>query len=398
MNKKKLALLIFLVFHFIIIANSIDVVNAANLPFKMSLREHKVYAAYDPVFTFSKPSGSILRMDSTLGSLGTGYMFFTSTRVWLNGKYIRFRWLSETYTHPSPTFTAKIYDGEYVESSDTDFPSGSAMITKGQGLLQTLVSKAGTFAWETQDILVNISGNQSKCTIMFSCNDAWGSAAFYLDIDWIEINGASGGSDNKYIQPMADSVSMGRTGGTGDYGTLGSGVVVGPYLSVSYTTNGVVYRSGTLINNNSIIDIGGDVLLMALPNSNKTFIRWLINGTSFTTNPKTITVIYNTTAWCYFGGFPSLNGNATESDVLWGQTFYNNDYTLKYGTYVAMPPFDFADGNTTEEYVFQGYCFYNNSTEPRYGIYEPQQDTFPIGIGAGIVIGLIVGIMMGKRD
>jgi hypothetical protein len=313
-------------------------------------------------------------------------MFFVTTRVWLNGKYIRFRWDMNTYTHPSPTFTAKIYDGEYLESSDTDFPSGSGMITKGSGLLQTLASHSGTFAAETQDILVNIAGSQSKCTVMFLVNDAWGSAEIIASLDWIEINGASGGSNNLYLQPMDDSVSMSRTGGTGDYGTLGSGYVIGPFLSVSYTTNGTVYRSGTLITNNSVLDIAGSIQLEALSSSNCSFIRWLINGTSNTLNPRTITVLSNTTVWCIFQAPIVLTGNATESDVLDGQTFYNNSTSaIRTGSYVPTV-FVFL-GNATEPYVFDGYAFYSTNSTLRYGTY-----VIPVNPGydvAGMVLGVI---------
>lgn len=227
-------------------------------------------------------------------------------------------------------------------------------------------------------------------------------------------------------------------------------------------SNGKLYIASSNIENGTVKTYvaSTSIVLMALPNSNYTFIRFLIGAVSQTANPYTHTIVANIVIWVHFGTLPTLSGNAiesdvksgktfynnststirtgtlvlignaTESDVLWGQTFYNDDFILRYGTYVAMPPFDFADGNATESdvlwgqcfynnsteprygtyipfnfvgnateaYVFQGYMFYNNSTVPRYGAYIETQDAFPIGIGAGIVIGIIVGTLIGRRD
>jgi hypothetical protein len=139
-----------------------------------------------------------------------------------------------------------------------------------------------------------------------------------------------------------------------------------------YTSNGVAYLSGTdgttfsAITNGSSYYMGNYVLtLYALPSSNKTFINMIVNGTTYkTSNPSTVSGIFNTTVWICFGlGASILTGNATIDNVLLGYSFYSDD----------------------PNNIF-------------IGIYEPPQDTFPIGIGAGIAIGIIVGMIMGKRD
>jgi len=196
---------------------------------RFSLREHDCYAnaSYPPDIRFNKDGGaSKIRIDSYTGgagSVGYGYCFIVCDRAWLNGKYIRWNWngyCSDAYT----IAYARIYDGEYDRSSDTDFPSGAALLTKGNGLLQTLASKTGEFAAETQDVLVDVSGgNQDKCTIFFCLYDTQGFFAMYLDIDWVEINTGSGGNGNIYSEQFTDSVTMERTGTLGDYGYISTG-------------------------------------------------------------------------------------------------------------------------------------------------------------------------------
>jgi hypothetical protein len=121
---------------------------------------------------------------------------------------------------------AQIYDGEYVRSSDTDFPNGAGFPIKGAGLLQTLRSKSGSFAYETVDTLINTSGgNQTMCTVFFFFQDGWSGQSGYLQMDWFEINSAAGGSGNLYLEPFDSAITMERTGTTGDYGYISTGDV-----------------------------------------------------------------------------------------------------------------------------------------------------------------------------
>ncbi|MBI2625192.1 MAG: PKD domain-containing protein [Candidatus Nealsonbacteria bacterium] len=194
---------------------------------RFGLREHKNYASYDPVIAFSKNGGK-LRVDSSTFGLGMGYAFISVDRSWLNGKYIRWKWSgSASYNPGYDTFLALIYDGEYVRSKDTDFPSGSGIPLKGAGLLQTLPGQRGNFGSVTSDVLVNVSaGTQEKVTIFLFISDAWSGQSFNFDLDWFQINSGAGGSGALYQEDFADAVTMERTGGTGDYGYISEGEVV----------------------------------------------------------------------------------------------------------------------------------------------------------------------------
>ena len=194
---------------------------------RFSLREHKSYGAYYPVVTFSKSDASSVRVHTANGvpfpaSLGTGYIFIVANRAWLNNKYLRFRWKGSV---PDVLRAdVYIYDGEYVRSSDTDFPSGSGIPAKGAGLLQTVVSRPNNWSWETIDVQASVGGgSETKCTIFFKLQDGEASYAGYIDLDWFEVNDSPGGVDPLYSEQFTDEVVMERTGTYGDYGYIGTG-------------------------------------------------------------------------------------------------------------------------------------------------------------------------------
>ena len=194
-----------------------------------NLREHKYDAEFDPVITFDKPAASMLRANSTAGSIGDGRMFVVcQDRDWLNGKYIRWGWRGYmSIGGPLSAFSVRIYDGEYDRSSMVDFPNGAGMLVKGAGLLQTLATHDTTFASEIQDVLVDVSaGTLPKCTIFFLLHDAWNTWSFWERIEFFEINSNPGGSGKLARMYFTDdTIHMEVTGTLNDYGYIGTGVV-----------------------------------------------------------------------------------------------------------------------------------------------------------------------------
>lgn len=185
------------------------------------MREHKRYTDYDPDFIFSKPSASVVRQATTTTSMGQGFIFVSLSRSWLDGKYVRWNWTGSG-NYPSYYYAyVLIYDGEYDRSNNTDFPSGSEIPDKGNGLLQTLSTKTATFSWEVLDVQVDVSGgSQDTVTLFFKVRDPWADTSMELDIDWIEFNMGSGGSGTLKDEQFTDSVHMEQTGTTGDYGYI----------------------------------------------------------------------------------------------------------------------------------------------------------------------------------
>jgi len=208
---------------------------------KLHLREHKLYAAYGVDVSFTKPDSTNVRMTSTAGSLGQGWMFLIRDRSWLNGKKIRIKWSGySSYAH---TVYLRVYDGTYNEGSDTDFPTGSDILTKGAGLLQTVRSKTGTFSEEdwTSDPLSLGSGTQTYATITISAVDPWGGQDYYFNVDLIQL---IDGSTVVYEDEFTDDVHMDHTGSEGDHGYCSSDV------QIQYVTDSISLTDAPSINKN----------------------------------------------------------------------------------------------------------------------------------------------------
>jgi len=188
------------------------------------LKEHKNYSAYDPNILFNKPTDTEIRIDSYStgsSSLGEGFVFFVVPASWINGKYVRWKWDGYfSYSEARVVAEAFIMDGEYDRKSSSDFPSGGAIATKGNGRLQTLYQENVALTWGayTRDVLVNISPALPYVTLFFRMGDGWTGQTVYLDIDFIEANTDAGGSGNIITLHFTESVRMEVTGTLNDYG------------------------------------------------------------------------------------------------------------------------------------------------------------------------------------
>jgi hypothetical protein len=195
------------------------------MPLRFSLREHDYSATHTPQFEFMKQADSVLRINRSAG-WGDGYAFIVANREWLNGKYLRFLWRSDVFW--SFIAAVLIYDGEYTRSSGVDFPGNAPLLLKGNGLLQTVITRSSSFGWTTDDVQANTAGgSESSCTIFFKLrvNQNY-TPAVYLDVDWFEINSAPGGSLNLFGENFTDPVIMEKTGSWGDYGYISTGDIV----------------------------------------------------------------------------------------------------------------------------------------------------------------------------
>ena len=187
------------------------------------LREHKCYSGYSTAFLFTNPDGSTLRIASdSPGGSGVGYGLIVVPRSWINGKYLQFS-VSGNFGAGADrqVNSIYIYDGVYDRKSSTDFPDGSGMPAKGNGLLQTVYAKNfhGSYGPITLDVLINIGGSLDYVTIFFVCTDAWQSTYYErFDIQWIKVNTGAGGSGNIVTIEYNYVNVMELTGTQGDYG------------------------------------------------------------------------------------------------------------------------------------------------------------------------------------
>ena len=194
-----------------------------------SLREHDYFGgAATPVFTFTINNNDEIRISSTAASQGRGYIFLTVKRNWLDDKYVRFRY----YPYCDVVLAGyqrqffEVYDGEYDRSNNTDFPSAlggdpwNPIPTKGNGLLYSYMNADGLNNWFTKDFQVDTSGgSEENVTIFWWMDDPWSSRIIGLYLDWIEINGGAGGTDNLVTINYNNSspITMEQIGTQGDY-------------------------------------------------------------------------------------------------------------------------------------------------------------------------------------
>lgn len=174
--------------------------------FALSLKEFKCYynASYNPVMTFSKPSGSSVRISSTTTSMGQGIAFVSIDKQLVHGNKVSLTW-STTAGTASLGYYAYIIDGEYDKGDDlADFLPGSGSTNriwpaahyKGTGMLQTIEIHTGTRASTTDVITADLSTSSlPKVTIAIYLLDGTSSYASYFDISALQI-----------LNPLDDSV------------------------------------------------------------------------------------------------------------------------------------------------------------------------------------------------
>jgi len=195
--------------------------------FKLQLRERKTYVTYNPIFVFSKPSGSSLLMNSfPNSSLGDGYIFAVLPKSAINGKKFKITW-EGTASGANASFMVLIYDGIYDRKSNTDFPTNDNpwLPTKGAGLLQTLFFRTAAFGIVTETATININtATLEYVTLFVWMDDGYISRNFSLTIYYLGILE----QDNEvlFLADLAGTLTIELTGTYSDYGIIGSGDIL----------------------------------------------------------------------------------------------------------------------------------------------------------------------------
>lgn len=194
-----------------------------------SLREHQTSVDYYPNFLFSKPTSSVLRIDSYTagaGSLGHGYAFIIIPRSFLHGKKITIRWnlyfsnpidprdlmllragVFDTELHRAQTLAIKPIEDIFTNVYVTHYPA-----PLGVG------GSARWLGWriDSSGILDLSSFSSNYVTLLIRLGDAWIGQTVMGDIDYLQIKDQN---NNVLIEyHFNESVLMERTGTYEDYG------------------------------------------------------------------------------------------------------------------------------------------------------------------------------------
>lgn len=213
--------------------------------FMVGIREHKIYAAWNPNWVYTKATSSILRGTTNDPALGRSHFVVNVSRAWIQGKYVRITWQGN-YDAGAGSWGTRvvIYDGSYNVGSDVDFPSGSGPLIKGNGLLQTGLTKSGSFGMQTNEFQVDVSGgSEDMVSIMVYSNDSWNTFEGWYQVEALEINTGAGGAGTLYREKFDAAIVMERTGTTGDYGYISDGDL--PIVGSGNVKAGFTVRQGT---------------------------------------------------------------------------------------------------------------------------------------------------------
>jgi len=190
------------------------------------LREHQCYSGYYPNIQFSKPTASVIRIDSYTGgksSQGQGYVFIIMPKSYLNGKKVQVYWnvyysyadsrdlilgrviVLDTKLNRKQTLAISEIESLFTYIEATHYPA-------------PLGHSAGWMGWatHTSDVLNLSTFTKDYVTLMVRLRDSWSGQTVMVDVDWIKILDANG---NVLLTFDFDkSVVMEVTGTYEDYG------------------------------------------------------------------------------------------------------------------------------------------------------------------------------------
>jgi len=189
------------------------------------LREHQKYTTFYPNITFTKPTGSVIRIDSyTAGasSMGQGYVFIIMPKSYLNGKKVQLYWnvyFSYADTRDLSLGRVIILNTELKRQQTLGINDIENLFTYIEATHYP--SPLGTSGWKgwathTSDVLDLSTFTSNYVTLMIRLIDGWANQTVMVDVDWLKILDAS---NNVLLTFNFDqSVVMEQTDTYEDYG------------------------------------------------------------------------------------------------------------------------------------------------------------------------------------
>jgi hypothetical protein len=196
-----------------------------------SLREYKQWTNYNPDYTFSKPSSSILRMMSTQAGLGVAYAYIHMDKADLHNNKIRVNWRSyldysgaDVYTLAEVYVVNNVHNRKYTDNThefkyaaDAEHPVVDYTNVRACDI--TTSYNNGWTSWRTDtSSTLNLNGWNDQVTLMIKSVDLWTGNTVGLEVDYIEI--LDSGNNVVKTYHFTDKVCMEQTGSTSDYGQL----------------------------------------------------------------------------------------------------------------------------------------------------------------------------------
>jgi len=187
------------------------------------LREHQSSTDYHPYILFSKPTASVIRIDSyTAGasSFGQGYVFIIMPKSYLHGKKVQIYW-NGYFSYSSSRLIGFVYvlDTELNRKQTLSIDRIDNLFTNIQLLTYATVDgQTGWMGWrlDTSGIIDLSTFTSDYVTLVMVGEDGWTGQTVMVDVDWLKILDAS---DNVLLTfDFTQSVVMEQTGTYEDYG------------------------------------------------------------------------------------------------------------------------------------------------------------------------------------
>jgi hypothetical protein len=190
------------------------------------LREFDEYSSYSPDIRFTKPSASVIEIDSIsrgASSLGNGYAFIELPRDWLQGRRVAIYWrVYFSYTGSRIIGWFKVFNQSFWRNDTTTYMvpnSNTEGINNVKNITLATYSCAagGWCAWTTNTSgILNLTGWKDRVTLLVKLGDGWIQQTTAVDVDWIKILNSDGSVFKVF--DFDKSVVMEVTGTLNDYG------------------------------------------------------------------------------------------------------------------------------------------------------------------------------------
>jgi hypothetical protein len=157
-------------------------------------REHQTDPSYRPDIRFSKPTATVLRIDSYtagISSLGQGFIFIVVPKSYLHGKKVQIYWNGYFSASVSRVIGwVYVLDGVLDRSSKLATTGVTVQFPSIQLLTYATTSgKTGWMGWRLNtSSIINLSSFSSEyVTLIIGLSDGWDTSTVMLDIDYLNI-------------------------------------------------------------------------------------------------------------------------------------------------------------------------------------------------------------------
>jgi len=197
-----------------------------------AIKEYKQWSAYNPAYTVSKSSSSVVQLMSNDGGLGDAYIMIPFERSYLDGKKLQISWRwyddwSGSYYTLAELFVVNHDNNRHLENSGEFRTQNDAQhpvtdYTYLTACSYGATSNGGWVNWRTDtSATLSLSGFSSNViTVMIRAVDYWIADTTGLEVDYLRVLDSNNNVLNEYHFTTYENVFMEKTSGYYDYGLL----------------------------------------------------------------------------------------------------------------------------------------------------------------------------------